>query len=131
MTLNNNPSDYKKFDLDLVYGQKWEQFVDDIFSGITKVEIKTERDIWIKTGNMVIEFKSRDKKSGITTTESDLWIQNFVFNDELRFSLMIPIKVLKKYILINKPKVVSGGDNNTSRMFLINIIDLVNFMMVG
>ena len=46
-----------KFDLDLEYGQIREKRVADLLKG-SKVEIKTERAWWRKTGNIAIELKT-------------------------------------------------------------------------
>ena len=46
-----------KFDLDLEYGQIREKRVADLLKG-SKVEIKTERAWWRKTGNIAIEYTS-------------------------------------------------------------------------
>ena len=47
----------KKFDLDLAYGQMHEDRVLDMLQG-KKVEVKTERGMWTKTGNIAIEFET-------------------------------------------------------------------------
>lgn len=116
----NNDS---KFDLDLSYGKIFEKQLADILQN-SKVEVKSERDIWKSTNNIAIEYESRGKKSGIATTEADYWFHNLVIDGELLATIMIPTKVLKRYIIENKPRVVSGGDDNTSKMFLINLSDL-------
>jgi hypothetical protein len=59
----------KKFDLDLAYGQMHEDRVLDMLQG-KKVEVKTERGMWTKTGNIAIEFESYGKPSGINATEA-------------------------------------------------------------
>ena len=63
-----------KFDLDLEYGQIREKRVADLLKG-SKVEIKTERAWWRKTGNIAIEYEYRNKPSGIDKTESK-WSTN-------------------------------------------------------
>ena len=63
----------KKFDIDLKYGQLREKKVHDIFSN-KKIEVKTERDWWFKTGNIALEYECNGKPSGINATESDYWI---------------------------------------------------------
>ena len=44
----------KKFDLDLEFGQMGEKFVEDLQNGNTKIEVKTERDLWKTTGNIAV-----------------------------------------------------------------------------
>ena len=41
-----------------------------------KIEVKSERDVWQKTGNIAIEYESYGKPSGINATESDYWFHN-------------------------------------------------------
>ena len=65
----------KEFDLDLKYGQGREKKLAAIFdTDKFKVEVKTERDWWFKTGNIAIEIESYGKPSGISVTESDYWV---------------------------------------------------------
>ena len=64
-----------KFDLDLAYGQDREQRVAAIFdTDKFKVEVKTERDWWYRSGNIAIEVESYGKPSGISVTEADYWV---------------------------------------------------------
>lgn len=59
-----------KFDLDLEYGQIREKRIEKLLKE-SKIEIKTERSWWRKTGNIAIEYEYRDKPSGIFKTESN------------------------------------------------------------
>ena len=60
-----------KFDLDLEFGQVYEKGLQKLFTQKGKIEVKTERDKWLETGNIAIEIRCRGKKSGISITESD------------------------------------------------------------
>jgi hypothetical protein len=71
-----------------------------------------------KTGNVYIEFESRQKPSGISTSQSDWYV--FLLEPILIF---IPTKALKE-IAHNYP-VKLGGDDLTSKGYLIPIIDLI------
>lgn len=117
----------KRFDLDLAYGQVFEKKVADIL-GNSKIEVKTEKDKWKTTGNIVIEFESRGKPSGIITTESDFWFHILALDDVLVSILVIPTSRLRKYIDVNKPRVVRGGDDMTSKLYLIKLTDLVTLI---
>ena len=116
--LNND----KRFDIDLQYGQIFEKQVADMLTN-AKIEVKSERDMWIRTGNIVIECESRGKPSGIRATEADYWFHNLVKDGEILVTIALPVKKLKEYIMKYRPKVVRGGDDNTSKLFLINITD--------
>ena len=117
----------KRFDLDLSYGQVFEKKVADIL-GNSKIEVKTEKDKWKATGNIVIEYESRGKPSGIVTTESDYWIHNLAIGDNIVCSLLIPVDKLRRYIDKNKPRSVRGGDDMTSKLYLIKLTDLVTLI---
>ena len=54
--------DRKKFDLDLQYGQVKEKIIADMLQD-KKIEVKSERGMWLKTGNIAIEFESYGKRS--------------------------------------------------------------------
>ena len=47
----------KGFDIDLEFGKMGEEFVSKVLEGNTKIEVKTERDIWVTTGNVAIEIR--------------------------------------------------------------------------
>ena len=119
----------KRFDLDLQYGQVFEQKVADMLQNST-IEVKTEREKWKSTGNIVIEFESRGKPSGIAATEADYWFHNLALGDDIVMTLVFPTKVLKNYIVQSVPRIVSGGDNNTSRLYLLNLQSLVKMINV-
>ena len=55
--------DRKKFDLDLQYGSIREDKIADMLTN-KKIEVKSERDIWQKSGNICIEYESWGKPSG-------------------------------------------------------------------
>jgi len=67
----------KKFDMDLKYGKVREKLVADMLQD-KKIEVKSERDVWQRTGNIAIEYQSYGKPSGIQTTEADYWFHNYV-----------------------------------------------------
>jgi hypothetical protein len=119
----------KRFDLDLQYGQVFEKKVADMLQN-SKIEVKTEREKWKSTGNIVIEFESRGKPSGIATTEAEYWFHNLALGEDIVMTLVIPTKILKNYIAQTMPRIVSGGDNNTSRLYLLNLQSLVKMINV-
>lgn len=114
-------ADRKKFDLDLQYGKVREQLVADMLQD-KKIEVKSERGMWQKTGNIAIEYQSYGKPSGIEATESDYWFHNLCVGDDTFCTLVFDTKSLKKIIKnLDSKKSVSGGDNNASRMYLLNL----------
>ena len=113
--------DRKKFDIDLEYGKVREQQVADMLQD-KKIEVKSERDVWQKTGNIAIEYESYGKPSGINATESDYWFHNLCIGDETFATLVFDTTALKRIIAnLDKKRSVSGGDNNASRMYLLNL----------
>lgn len=123
MLMNND----KRFDIDLQYGQVFEQKVADMLQN-KKIEVKTERDMWKSTGNIVIEFESRGKPSGIASTEAEYWFHNLAIGEDIVMTLVFPTKTLRNYITQNMPRMVRGGDNNTSRLYLIKLQELVKII---
>ena len=123
MIFNND----KRFDLDLAYGQVFEQKVAEIL-GQSKIEVKTEKDKWKTTGNIVIEYESRGKPSGIITTEADYWLHNCAIGDNIVFSLLLKVSTLRQYIAKQNPRSVRGGDDMTSKLYLIKLTDLVTLI---
>ena len=113
--------DRKKFDIDLQYGVVREDKIADMLTN-KKIEVKSERDLWQKTGNICIEYKSYGKPSGIDATESDCWFHNLCIGDDEYCTLVFNTKTLKKIVKkLDSFKTVSGGDNRASQMYLLNL----------
>ena len=122
--------DRKKFDIDLEYGKVREQQVADMLQD-KKIEVKSERDVWQKTGNIAIEYESYGKPSGINATESDYWFHNLCIGDETFATLVFDTASLKRIISnLDKKRSVSGGDNNASRMYLLNLQKLFSSVVI-
>ena len=116
--------DRKKFDLDLSYGKVREQRVADMLTD-KKIEVKSERDMWAKTGNIAIEYESYGKPSGINATEADYWFHNLCIGKDTFATLVFDVPSLKRIIEnLDYKKSVSGGDTNASRMYLLNLLKL-------
>lgn len=108
-----------RFDIDLDYGEAVEDGFISMLKG--KVEVKAERNVWLKTGNIAIEYMYKGKSSGISVTEADWWVQALMIADKPVCYLVLPTDTLKHiarqyYELGN---VCKGGDNNDSDMVLI------------
>ena len=118
----------KGFAIDLEFGKMGEKFVEKVFEGNSKVEVKTERDIWKNTGNIAIELRCKGKPSGISTTESSVWIHLLAYNDVIEGGFLFKVDQLKDKIkkLHNEGnlKIVMGGDDNLSQMALLPIKEL-------
>jgi len=121
MTLKPAIEDRKKFDLDLEYGQVREDVVSEMLQD-KKIEVKSERGMWMDTGNICIEYQSYGKPSGIAATEADYWFHNLCIGEDIFATLVFKVDNLKKIIdNLDSKRSVSGGDHNASRMWLLNI----------
>jgi len=121
MTLKPAIEDRKKFDLDLEYGQVREDVVSEMLQN-KKIEVKSERGMWMDTGNICIEYQSYGKPSGIAATEADYWFHNLCIGEDIFATLVFKVDNLKKIIdNLDSKRSVSGGDHNASRMWLLNI----------
>lgn len=107
------------FKFDLKVGQAKEQELGNILNDKT-IEVKYDLKA-LETNNVYVEYESRSKPSGISTTKSDYYC--FAFG--LTYHL-IETKILKercrKYLNTNRDKL--GGDNNTSKGILLPINEL-------
>ena len=87
-----------------------------------KIEVKSERGMWMRTGNIAIEYESYGKPSGIAATESDYWFHKLCIGDATFATLVFETESLKKIIdNLDYKKTVNGGDHNASKMYLLNI----------
>ena len=122
----------KEYDLhvkeDMLFGKIGEEFTRDLFEGNHKIEIKTERDIWTTTGNIAIEIRCKGKPSGISTTESSVWIHLLSIKGVIMGGFILKVDQLKAKIKklheSGDLKMTMGGDDNMSQMVLLPIKEL-------
>jgi|TARA_B100000073_G_scaffold347339_1_gene361358 hypothetical protein len=113
--------DRKKFDIDLEFGSIREDKVAEMLCN-KRIEVKSERGMWMDTGNIAIEYESYGKPSGIEATESDYWFHNLCVGDKEYCTLVFHTEVLKTIVKeLDSFKTVAGGDHNASRMWLVNL----------
>ena len=122
----------KEYDLhvkeDMLFGKIGENFTKDLFEGNTKMEIKTERDIWKTTGSIAIEIRYKGQPSGISTTKSSVWIHLLSYKGVIEGGFILKVDQLrgkiKKLQKSGNLKMVMGGDFNKSQMVLLPIKEL-------
>ena len=116
-----------QFDLDLAFGEAGEQWLIWL-ADEAKVEVKRERDLWWGTGNLFFEFESRGKPSGLAITAASFWVIVLSLEGSNCGALVFPVPALKlnlKKLLANElARIVSGGDDNTSRGVLVKLSTL-------
>lgn len=116
-----------KFDIDLEFGESFEYSLGQILS-MGKIEIKTERDIWVDTGNVAIELMNQGNASGLSVTEAEWWAQILSFKGDIKSVILLPVKELKKKVKHSvqhgQGRIVMGGDDNASEIALIPIREI-------
>ena len=114
-----------KFDIDLKFGEVYEDGLKKLFCSKGKIEVKTERDSWIETGNIAIEIRCRGKSSGLSVTEADWWFHILSDNKKVKGMICLPVQELKKIckslLRLGVAKKVMGGDDKQSELLLIPI----------
>tara|TARA_R100001377_G_scaffold67484_1_gene42795 strand:+ start:261 stop:650 length:390 start_codon:yes stop_codon:yes gene_type:complete len=117
-----------KFDLDLKFGEEYEQGLEKLFKTKGKIEVKTERDQWVETGNIAIEIRCRGKKSGLSVTESDWWFHILSDRGKVKGMICLPVEELKNICRVmiknGTAKKIMGGDDNESEILLLPIKEL-------
>ena len=121
----------KKFDIDLKYGQIREDHISTMFKD-KKIEVKTERDWWYKTGNIALEYECNNKPSGINATQSDYWIQILAKGDDNHCMLVFEVSKLKEIVNKYKEKYTRMvGDRNASKCVILPIKKLFEKEAIG
>jgi len=107
------------FKHDLEVGQVKEKELGLIFNSKT-IEVKYDLKA-LETKNVYVEYFSRGKLSGISTSESDYYC--FCFGETFH---LIETKILKERCreYLNTSRDRKGGDNNTSKGILLPIVKL-------
>lgn len=118
MTKANN-----KFDIDLKYGKDREERIEKILKE-GKLEVKTERDWWFKTGNIAIEIECNGKPSGIMATKSDYWVHILANGDKDYCRLIFDTKTIKKLTKKYIGTLKNGGDGWRSKFVLIPLSEI-------
>jgi hypothetical protein len=115
------------FKYDLKIGQVGEKLLNEIFT-LKTIEVKT--DSWIyKSGNIAIEYESRNKPSGISKSEADYWA--IIFSGDYKDEIILIIKsnrlkdICREYY--KKGNIKTMGDNNTSKAVLIPIKEILKW----
>jgi hypothetical protein len=120
------------FDIDLQYGKVYEKALALILQD-SKLEVKTERDTWKKTGNIAIELynHNKSKPSGLSVTKADYWVTILVDNFKLYSIHILPVDYLKRrvkeIVSSNKGRVTRGGDFKSSELALIPIKEIFGY----
>lgn len=117
------------FQYDLKVGQLAEKTIGKLLMlDDSTIEVKLDL-LTQKTGNIAIEYRSRGKKSGISTTRAKYWA--FVISMENKEYEEFPIVVVTTNYLKEIARkhyklghITRGGDNNTSEMVLVPIKDI-------
>lgn len=107
------------FKYDLKVGQAKEMEVGLIFNDKT-IEVKNDLRALV-TGNVYVEYMSRGKLSGISTSQADYYC--FCFGVSYHFIETKELKIrCRKYLGTTRDKI--GGDSNTSKGILLPIKEL-------
>ena len=121
------------WDIDLEFGQRSEDSLAEILS-MGKVEVKTERDIWVKTGKIAIEVQRRDWRddwvpSGLTATKAEYWAHILTKGEEIKFVILMPVAVLRRrvtHLLKNNwATQVIGGENDNAALVLVPLGQII------
>ena len=109
------------FKYDLKVGMVAEKILAELLENKT---IEVKRDLQaIKTGNIYIEYESRDKPSGLSNTQADFYCY-FITDGRMFLIETEELKELcRKYIGTDRDR--RGGDSNTSKGILLPLTDLI------
>jgi hypothetical protein len=120
---------FSKWDIDLAFGEENEEKLVRILKH-GKIEVKTERDKWRKTGNIAIELSYFGKKSGLAITEADWWATILSWKDDVKGVILVPVtnmkKIVKDSVKNGRGVIVMGGDEGASELALVPLEDLIN-----
>ena len=126
----NQKMSVSNFDIDLEFGEVWEERVRKIFENKGTIEVKTERDIWRTTGNIVIEIGYKGRPSGLSITDAEWWIHVLTSGGEFHTALIFKVKKLRQtvteLVTTGKADIMKGGDNNQSELVRVPLKELFN-----
>jgi hypothetical protein len=126
----------EKFDLQLGQALIDERRLGKIFEAgrIEKIELKTERWLWERTGNIAIEFRHDGRPSGIAVTEADYWVHELCRGEETLLYMMFPIERLKDLArdAYHRPgrRVLGCGDDRRSDIVKVALGEVLRNLRV-
>jgi len=108
------------FRFDLQVGQTYENQLAELLQ--KKIEVKRDFKA-METGNIFVEYQSRNKPSGLATSEAHYWV--YWLSEKYFITIeKNELKILcRKYLGTNRD--VLGGDNNTSKGILLPLIEFI------
>lgn len=108
------------FRYDLEVGQSKENELAALLQG-NKIEVKYDQKA-LKTGNIFVEYMSRGRLSGVSTSQAEWYC--YAFGDNFHLVPAARLKNLcRKYLGTSRD--VLGGDSNTSKGILLPIKELL------
>ena len=116
------------FDLDLAVGHQGEALVEQLLTGGTTVEVKTDLK-WKETGNLYIEtvcWSHNNENwylSGLSSTKAQYWA--FVLEGA---TLLVPTEVLKQVVTARGRAITCNIPPNPSKGYLIKVEDITNYL---
>lgn len=117
------------FRYDLKLGELREKELSDIFTN-KKIEVKT--DLFYQTsGNIYVEFQSRGKLSGLSTSEADYYCYILPKGNRCSYHLFESKQfktALKQAVRDGRATIKTGGDNGTSKGILIRFETLLKYI---
>lgn len=114
------------FDLDLAVGHQGEELVQQLLTGGTTIEVKTDLR-WKETGNLYIEtvcWSHNNENwylSGLSSTKASYWA--FVLEGT---TLLVPTEVLKQVVTARGRAITCNIPPNPSKGYLIKVEDIIN-----
>ena len=115
--ITGNSKANKKFDKDLKYGERFQNQIHNVLIN-SKLEMKCERDRWMQTGNVFIEYECNGKPSGVCkkSTESDFWIHGLdLGGNHIHCAILFKVSRLQKIVAKYKDTHTrKGGDGYRS-----------------
>ena len=92
------------------------------------IEVKSDIDMWVRTGNIAIEVRNRGELSGLSETKADYWCHVLVECGKIKNTLVFEVKELKEIVkdFLNKKKarMVMGGDDDLAQLVLLPLTEL-------
>ena len=116
------------FEYDLKVGQDGEsEFSNLLRKHRPSYTVECKRDMKVhKSGNLFIEVESRGKASGIEHTKADYWA--FMTHDK-KVNIVVDRETLQKVLEAHEGDKVKGGDDMTSKGYLISARQLVRSIL--
>ena len=117
-----------RFDFVLTGARIREHKLAGLLADSGKVELKTEQDVWRKTGHLCIEYRNNGLPAGLAVTEAAAWVHELQWHGKTLVYLCFPVARIRELAADAWRKMqfaFAAGRNRNNDCVLVKLRDML------